>query len=138
MSQTPLPLVVPTLRERTAENTIEVESDRVARDVLTALDDTDCRCILNETSTDAKSAKELSETCDLPLSTAYRKVDLLSDVGLLDERTRISRTGKHASEYTRRVDEVTVTIDDDGRLHVSIARREADHETSPLATTVQN
>lgn len=35
----------------------------------------------------ALSAKEISEACELPLSTTYRKLKQLTDAALLDERT---------------------------------------------------
>ena len=92
------------------------EPDRV----LDALDDPTCRRLLRATGETALSASELSERCDVPLSTTYRKLELLTEVGLLDERIRIRRSGKHTSEYRRRVDDVLVSVHDDGLdVHVS-------------------
>jgi DNA-binding transcriptional ArsR family regulator len=83
-------------------------------DLLGALDDGDCRAILAATSSEPRSASELSEACDLPLSTTYRKVDMLAEAGLLDERIRFSKSGKHTSEYALAVDEITVSVDAEG------------------------
>ena len=58
--------------------------------LLAALEDEDCRAILEETDPEALSASELSEACDLPLSTTYRKVDKLTEAGLLEEQIRLS------------------------------------------------
>lgn len=96
----------------------DVEGD--VEEVLAALDDADCRAILDATSGEALSASELSEACDLPLSTTYRKLDLLTDAGLLEERTRIRQSGKHANEYSRLVEEVLVSVGADGGLELRV------------------
>jgi DNA-binding transcriptional ArsR family regulator len=82
--------------------------------LLGALEDADCRCILSAVAHDALTAGELSEVCDLPRSTAYRKVDLLTESGLLEERTRIRPSGHHTSEYRRTCDALAVAFGDDG------------------------
>lgn len=88
--------------------------------VLDALNDDDCRRILEATTDDSLTASELSESLDLPLSTTYRKLDRLTDVGLLRETIRIHRSGKHVNEYTRNVEDVSITVQDDGTLDVSV------------------
>jgi DNA-binding transcriptional ArsR family regulator len=100
-----------------------VDDDAVEA-LLTALDDAYCRTILDATSERALSAKEVSDACDLPLSTTYRKLEQLTDTGLLDERTRIRRTGKHASEYRRVVEDVVVSLDPHGGLELQVSTRE--------------
>jgi len=99
--------------ERTIDDTEDV------RAILHALQDDDCRAVLDATGETPMSASELAETCDLPLSTAYRKLERLTDAGLLNERTRLSTDGKHASEYVRAVDEVVVDADAGFELTVS-------------------
>jgi DNA-binding transcriptional ArsR family regulator len=84
-----------------------------AQTLFEALRDADSRAILDETGSEALSAKEISEACDLPLSSTYRKLDTLTEAGLLEERTRIRQSGKHPSEYIRAVEEVVVSIDDE-------------------------
>jgi predicted transcriptional regulator len=91
--------------------------------ILDALQDVDCRSILAATSEESLSASELSTTCDLPLSTTYRKLDTLADIGLLAERTRLCPDGKHASEYVRVVDDVRVSAGADGGFEVTVSRR---------------
>lgn len=88
---------------------------------LQAVHDPDCRAILRATSDEALSANEIGEQCDLPLSTTYRKLECLTEAGLLAEQTRISRSGKHASEYTKRVESVHVSVDENGDLQVTVA-----------------
>jgi DNA-binding transcriptional ArsR family regulator len=98
-----------------------VSDDEGVQRILDAFDDADCRAILEATSTDVLSASEISDACDLPLSTTYRKLDLLTDAGLVEERTRLRRSGKHASEYARLVESVTVSLDEDGRTELQVS-----------------
>lgn len=101
------------------QTTITDECELTA--MLSALEDADCRAIMAATSEQSLSANELSETCELPLSTTYRKLDTLTEVGLLEENIRISSTGKHASEYTLAVDDLQLSVDGQSgvELHVS-------------------
>lgn len=95
-------------------------ADGDGQPVLDALEDPACRTILEATGEDARSAGELSEVCELPLSTVYRKLELLTDAGLLAESIRIRRSGKHTSEYRRAVDEVHVTMGANGGIELSL------------------
>jgi len=96
---------------------VVVGADGAVDDLLTALEDAGCRAILDATGDEPLCARELSERCDLPLSTTYRKLNRLTGVGLLSERTRLRSSGRHASEYTRRVASVRVNLDT-GRLEL--------------------
>lgn len=101
-----------------AATTLEADPEAV----LEILNDSDCRAILAATSEEARSATELSECCELPLSTAYRKLDRLTEAGVLVERTRVRLSGKHASEYRRAVEGVRVTISEGGEMELTITR----------------
>jgi len=114
-------------RETTVDDADDVQS------VLHALHDDDCRAVLEATDEESLSANELADACDLPLSTAYRKLDMLTETGLLAERTRLCPDGKHASEYVRVVDEVLV--DADGGFELTITRRELPERTAPVPDT---
>ncbi|MFB6169387.1 MAG: helix-turn-helix domain-containing protein [Haloferacaceae archaeon] len=104
-------------------STRPAERDCDAQSVLDVLHDEGCRAILRATGERALSAGEVAETCDLAQSTAYRKLDRLVEAGVVEERTRVRRSGTHASEYVRAVDEVTVSLDDDG-VRVRLSERE--------------
>lgn len=91
-----------------------VDDDEAVNTLLDALNDAQCRRILAATEDEALSASELAETCGLALSTTYRKLDTLTEVGLLSECLRISRSGKHTAEYRRAIDDVTVTVSPEG------------------------
>lgn len=100
---------------------------------LEALQDAECRAILSATSDAALSAKEVSTSCDIPKSTTYRKLNLLSDAGLLEEETRIRRTGKHTTVYRRAVDGLYVSVTDSGEFSLRCRyRRDDHHPTGPV------
>ncbi len=89
--------------------------------VLTALDDTDCRTIIRKLD-EPMTATQVSETCDIPMSTTYRKLDLLSDASLLAEGTEVRPDGHHATRYEIDFDEVQIRLAEDHDLDVSINR----------------
>lgn len=110
-----------------------VEAEDTVQKILDVLDDVDCRAILDATSDSALSANEVSEACDLPLSTTYRKLELLTDAGLLEERTRICRSGKHPSEYARSVANVVISLDTDGETELRVSHRGSSERVQPLS-----
>ncbi|MFW5905229.1 MAG: helix-turn-helix domain-containing protein [archaeon] len=87
--------------------------------VLTSLTDEDCRRILQVLS-EPMSAQNIAEACDIPLSTTYRKLKLLSEASLVSERLDVSEPGKHTTEYQADFDTVTVELNEDGRIEVSV------------------
>lgn len=95
-----------------SEETVRTEAE--ITELLAVLDDQDCRAVLEATGEEPLTAKEVANRCDLSSSTTYRKIDRLVDAGLLTESIRISGTGKHASEYSRSVDRVELSIGDTG------------------------
>lgn len=120
MSQSPTAAAHPAPWTQDDRPTVAESRDEVQA-LLDVIDDPDCRTVLEATSTDAYSATELADDCDVPLSTLYRKLDRLADAGLLEENLRIRRSGKHVTEYTRRVDAVTVSVATDGGFRVEVA-----------------
>lgn len=87
--------------------------------VLGALTDDDCRAIL-EALTSPMSAQEISETCAIPLSTTYRKVKMLSDAGLVEERIDLRRGSKHTKRYEPDFDRVKISLRDEGTLAIEL------------------
>lgn len=106
--------------------------------VLSALDDADCRDIIASLEA-PMTANELSEVCDVPLSTMYRKLDRLSDATLLEEGTEIRPGGQHATRYEVDFQEVSFRLDDDREFEVSIARpaKTADQRLATLWSQVR-
>jgi DNA-binding transcriptional ArsR family regulator len=117
---------------RTQQSNAEVD-DETAEAVFDALHDDDCRAILEAVDESPRATKEIADACELPLSTTYRKVDMLTEADLLEERTRMDMSGNHASEYVSAVDDVTVTVAN-GELSLELTRREHDEPEHRAAT----
>ena len=97
------------------------EDPPTLQDVLDALDDPDCQIILRE-SAEPMTAKELSDICDIPQSTLYRKLDLLSAASLVRERHEIHPEGGRITRYQRDFDDVTISMDDEDTFDIEISR----------------
>ena len=91
--------------------------------VLAALDDADARAIIKQLN-DPMTASELSDACDIPLSTTYRKLDLLTEASLLTEGTKIRPDGHHATTYEISFEAVRIFLTEDLDLDVEVERRE--------------
>ncbi|MFC7228235.1 helix-turn-helix domain-containing protein [Salinirubellus salinus] len=70
-----------------------------------------------------KSVKQLSNDLDIPIATCYRRVEELTEAGLLELDDRVlSDEHRRTSVYRRRVDEVTVQFTEAG-YEVDVAER---------------
>jgi len=76
--------------------TTATEGDETLDDTFDALADPDCRAILGAADT-AMTTSELADACDIALSTAYRKVERLSETRCWSKASASTRT-----ETTRR------------------------------------
>ncbi|ELY98214.1 winged helix-turn-helix domain-containing protein [Natrialba asiatica] len=97
------------------------ESMPSAAEICAALDDPDCREIIRNLE-EPMTASELTARCEIPQSTLYRKLELLTESTLLEETTEIRRDGHHASKYAVAFDEITLGLDEDRSLSVQIDR----------------
>lgn len=114
------------LRAKSGDRPTTADSEAV----LTALDDPDCRALLEATTDEALTAGELTDRCDVARSTTYRKVEQLTEAGLLEEEIRISSEGKHASEYRRTFDDVTISLCDSEGVTVGLSKTTATSEAA--------
>lgn len=89
--------------------------------VLSALTDEDCRAIL-EAVESPMSAQEISERCDIPLSTTYRKVNMLAEADLVEERIDVQRGSKHTKRYVPDFERVKIARDEAGSLKIDLDR----------------
>lgn len=89
--------------------------------VLDALDDPDCRAIVRQLDA-PMTASEISDATDVPLSTVYRKLDLLTEASLLRELTEVRSDGHHTTRYERDFEEVSLSLTDDGEFDVAVSR----------------
>lgn len=91
--------------------------------VLDALADDAAQAIISELE-EPMTASELSDVCDIPLSTTYRKLELLTDAQLLTESTEIRRDGQHTTRYSLAFDAIHVSLTEAQNLTVEIERRD--------------
>lgn len=89
--------------------------------VLEALEDPDCRTIIRNLE-EPMTASEISETCDIPLSTTYRKLDKMTEATLLEEMTEIRSDGRHTTRYRVGFTDVTVSVTESLDLDLEITR----------------
>jgi len=136
MSQSSMASATVRTSEESGNDVQTIVAESAVQEVLDALDDADCRAILDATSEEALTANEISEVHDLPLSTTYRKLDLLTEAGLLEELTRIRQSGKHASEYARLVNDVAITLGSRGETEMRLSREERLEQTGSPASIV--
>ena len=92
------------------------------QDILDALDDPDCRSIVRILD-EPMTADQIAEAANVPLSTTYRKLDLLTEASLLEEGTEIRSDGQHASQYTVAFDKVIIGLEENREFEVEISRR---------------
>lgn len=102
-------------------NPLSEAMDPAFRDVVGALDDTDCRTILRRLD-EPHSAAEVTAETDIPRSTVYEKLESLRDAGLVREFTEIRRDGSHTANYERSFAELCVWLDDDSEFRARIER----------------
>ncbi|PCR90424.1 winged helix-turn-helix domain-containing protein [Natrinema ejinorense] len=91
--------------------------------VVAALDDSGCReiiAVLEEPMT----VEAIAETTGQPLSTTYRKLDCLTEAGVVEETVGVRRGRHRKSRYVANLDRISITLDDDNELCVDI-----DHTT---------
>lgn len=91
------------------------------QDVLDALNDEDCRTILRLLE-EPLTVNELTERCEVPQSTMYRKLDLLSDASLVDEQLELRGDGRHTRRYVVNFDEVRLSLTEDRTIDIGISR----------------
>jgi len=106
--------------------------------LLDALDDADCRAIIGILD-EPMTAEEISEAADIPLSTTYRKLELLTEASLLQQGVEIRAGGQHASRYGLAFEEVVIGLTEDREFEVEIDRppRTADERLADLWSEVR-
>jgi predicted transcriptional regulator len=97
---------------------------------LQTVGDEDCTVILGAVQEKAKTVPELSEECDIPLSTAYRKVHQLQDAGLVEQKHRLRRDSKPKNVYERSFEAAVVKLANDGSFEVEFADSSMDRVAS--------
>jgi len=97
------------------------DDDYLCEDVLSTLGDEPTRTII-ETLSEPMTANELSEACDIPLSTMYRKLDQLTEASLVTESTEIRQGGQHTTRYELDFTEIVILLTEEHDLEAAIDR----------------
>lgn len=93
-------------------------------DAITRLLGDDCvKTILKETTQKPMSAAELTEACAASRATVYRRLEELTDRGLLVEQTRPDPEGHHHTVYAASLDRVVIDFVD-GEFEVTVMKRQ--------------
>lgn len=113
-------------------------TDPSLESVLEALASEDCRALVAE-MVEPRTAAELSEASDVPLSTTYRKLDQLTEASLVEEAIEIRSDGRHTSRYYPDFAAVEVALQEDRTMDFQITRppRTADERIAELWTAVR-
>ncbi|SEH17894.1 Helix-turn-helix domain-containing protein [Natronorubrum sediminis] len=103
--------------------------------VIGVLDDADCRAIIAILE-EPKTASEIADEAELPLSTAYRKLDRLTDAELVSETAGVRRGRHQTARYVATFDRIAITLDDDREFRVDVEHSRA-HSLGLWSTLTQ-
>ncbi|MWV41067.1 MULTISPECIES: helix-turn-helix domain-containing protein [Natrialba] len=101
--------------DRSVDDSPEFES------VAAALDDGDCRQIVSVLE-EPMTVDEIATRAELPLSSTYRKLDQLTNAGLVDEAADGRRGRNRKSRYVVTFERIGIELDDDREFRVSVER----------------
>lgn len=88
--------------------TRKIMDDRRKQVILEILADNYCRLILHDTLDKSKSVMEISHEQKIPISTVYRRLQILSDAKLLTISGSINRDGKKYFLYKSKIRSIFV------------------------------
>lgn len=108
------------------------------QDVLDVLDDPDCRSIIRQLE-EPMTASELTDACDIPQSTLYRKLNRLSEASLVRELIEIRRHSRHTKRYELAFEEVRLWLTEDRRFAARVQRpsRAPDERLARMWSTIR-
>ncbi|GAB3680593.1 hypothetical protein GCM10028857_03530 [Salinarchaeum chitinilyticum] len=96
------------------------------------LADERARQILVATNIKPRSAQDLVDICDASDSAIYRRVDVMTDYGLLKKEQKIDLNGHHYCVYTAHPDKIEVEIGE-GSILVDFTNKELNMNGDKLA-----
>ena len=88
--------------------------------ILRAVDDDGCRKIIRVLS-EPMTAEEISSAAEIPLSTTYRKLELLTEASLVTEGVKIRQDRQHVSQYRLDFEEISITLSEARELDVDLS-----------------
>lgn len=102
---------------RTISDTEEVQT------ILSALEDEFCRNLLEVMTEEYHTAQQYSEDCDMPISTTYRKLNTLEEVGLVDTSIKLRKSGHHTKEFALGFGSIMIELSDPDGTVLKIEER---------------
>ena len=100
-------------------NQLKIEEPERKESFLEVLSDKYCRSILEAIMNAPKSAIEISREKSIPLSTVYRRIQLLHDSKMIQTSGVITEEGKRLFLYKSKIKEVNTSFCD-GKIDVNI------------------
>jgi predicted transcriptional regulator len=100
-----------------------VDGERSIEEILDTIGDEYARRVLAAISREPRSAKELSEECDLSLPTVYRRIEMLDEYDLVKDQTLVAEDGNHYKVYKSNFESTVITLEDN-EYRVRIYREE--------------
>jgi DNA-binding transcriptional ArsR family regulator len=106
--------------------------------ILDALDDPAARTIIAHLE-EPMTAAQLADVCDIPESTLYRKLALLSETSLITELPTIRPDGQHTTRYRIEFESIQFHLTQEQQFVVNIDRpsRTADERLADLWAEVR-
>ena len=101
------------------QNPQKVQEDSKKDILLEILSDKYCRSILNAIMYKPKSAMEITQECQIPVSTVYRRIQMLHDAKMLNTSGQISGDGKKFFLYKSKIKEIQ-THYNNGEIQVEL------------------
>ncbi|MFB6308653.1 MAG: winged helix-turn-helix domain-containing protein [Haloarculaceae archaeon] len=90
-----------------------MDEQRSIEEILDTIGDQHARRVLAAISREALSAKDLAEECDLSLPTVYRRIEMLDEYDLVDDRTLVAEDGNHYKVYESNFESTVISLEDD-------------------------
>jgi len=100
-----------------------VDDEQSIEDILDTIGDEHARRVLAAISREPRSAKELSEECDLSLPTVYRRIEMLNQYDLVKDQTLVADDGNHYKIYESNFESTVISLEED-EYRVRIYREE--------------
>lgn len=110
------------IQDDRAPETPESEEPNQLTEVLEALGDATCRVVLRALRARGvpMTVQELSTAADVSLTSTYRKLDRLTEAGLVEELDELDADGHRRARYRPLVDQVEVELGSADGMEVSL------------------
>lgn len=109
----------PTILMQTLQHAFRIEESERKDTLLEIVSDKYCRSIIESTIIKPKSANEIAAETKIPISTVYRRIQMLHDSKLLQTSGMISHDGKKFFLYKSKINGIQSTYDN-GTIQVEL------------------